>query len=96
MSKIRLTEAQLHNVIKDSINKILKENFNNVTWIIVDKATDGIVETYDSRWSTKEEAIYDANKMAKHGGGYNVYECEGNSYGEENLIYTTDDLDYKI
>ena len=45
MSKIRLTESQLHRVIKESVNKILKENFNNVTWIIVDKATDGIVES---------------------------------------------------
>ena len=34
MSKIRLTEAQLHRVIKESVKKILRENDENSSWDI--------------------------------------------------------------
>jgi hypothetical protein len=96
MKKIKLTESQLHKVIKESVKKILRENFDDVTWIIVDKASDEIIGNYDSRWNTKEDAIDDADEKAQYGGAYDVYEVHNGDYDENDIVYSTDDTDYKF
>ena len=93
---IRLTEGDLHNIIKESVNKILKEAFSDVyqphnfkdinddyysSYIIVD-GTRAVVGNYDN----SKEAIEDARKMASRDkyGTYEVYGCDDkNSYALE-------------
>lgn len=68
MTKIRLSEAQLHRVIKESVNKILKEERTNIYTIDIFDI-DEEEGLYDMKYAHSyydiDEAIEDAQNIAK-------------------------------
>ena len=88
---VRLTESDLHNIIKESVNKILKENFETEAFSDVYQPhnfSDPNKDYYDGyvivdgtravlgQYDNYEEAVEDAKEMARQN-KYGTYEVYG-------------------
>lgn len=101
---VRLTESDLHNIIKESVNKILKENFETEAFSDVYQPhnfSDPNKDYYNSyviidgtgavvgNYDNSNEAIADAKEMALKN-KYGTYEVYG---CDENYTYSCDEED---
>lgn len=109
MKKIRLTESQLHRVIKESVKKILRENDERTdiyTISIFDVDEDEGIDNmkYAHSYYDIDEAIEDAENIAReYSDDSDVilvsvmggeYETQsGDIYGEPDAIYTASNKD---
>ena len=88
---IRLTESDLHNIIKESVNKILKENFETEAFSDIYQPhnfSDPNKDYYNGyvivdgtravlgQYDNYDEAVEDANEMARQN-KYGTYEVYG-------------------
>ena len=107
MKKIRLTEEQLHKVIKESVNRILKESKKDIYTIdIFDIDEDESIDDmkYAHSYYDIDEAIEDAKKIAyKYSDENDViivsvmageYETpQGDTFGDSDAVFAASNKD---
>lgn len=99
---IKINEAQLREMVAESIKKVLSENeFGNLKWnngydsyVLVDDSCDAVIQNYTSKgegYDAEKDAINDAKKKAQEtrGGSFSVFGCVNNYYDENTLVYCT-------
>ena len=62
-NKVRLTESQLHRVIKESVRKVLKENNNNGTYRAIDISYRSVENSYENGETMDTEQYWSSQNM---------------------------------
>lgn len=89
--RINITETELRRIISETVHRALAESFGGDgydAYVVVDEASGEIIGNYAT--SDREEAISDAEDMARGGGRYMVLGCVGNEYSFDDVVYDTD------
>ena len=99
---IKLSEAQLCEMVSESIKKVLSEDeFGDLKWkngydsyVLVDDSCDAVIQNYTSTgegYDAEKDAINDAKKKAQEtrGVSFSVFGCVNNYYDENTLVYCT-------
>lgn len=80
---IKLTEQDLHNIVRKSVNRILRESFGNYdSYVLVDEASEEILGNYGP--DEMQDAIDDANNGT---GAYLVVGCRNGRYSLDDVVY---------
>lgn len=89
--RIKLTESDLHKIIKESVKRVLREWDANPNYTLEDEADGAILGNYDNI----NDAIEDARQLKQRSrpyGKYIVRDCK-----TDEIVFDTDpNISYKI
>ena len=92
---IRLSERELHRVIKESVRRLISEDINHEYdgYVLIDEASEEVIQNYS--FDELQDAINDAKSMGR--GRFLVVGCRGNEYDLNDIVFDSNpDSSYKF
>lgn len=92
---IRLSERELHRVIKESVRRLISEDINPEYdgYVLIDEASEEVIQNYS--FDELQDAINDAKSMGR--GRFLVVGCRGNEYDLNDVVFDSNpDSSYKF
>lgn len=92
---IRLSERELHRVIKESVRRLISEDTNPEYdgYVLIDEASEEVIQNYS--FDELQDAINDAKSMGR--GRFLVVGCRGNEYDLNDVVFDSNpDSSYKF